>query len=418
MRLLDSSLSRFSLQRWVAFVTGTGAMLVAVGNLFGYSLLYNLPLVQVLGEAYVLPILILAALFYATGTADSSLLRNSQIAGFAFGGLYLGVVASGEYMPSAVFVIFTFVLYYEYRTENLSSSWLVGLGGAYVVAIVVSIIRSARAVADDMSVSASVVGLAFSNIAVFTGSVVALFALVQYRQHRIRKRYSDELEERVAERTLELQRTVDQRDRMLQEIHHRVGNSLQLLASFVSLQQDNVGAKEKQVLKETELRVHAIADVHATLYSQHQLSHLPLADYAADLLDDMQIAYRSDAMIAVSIAATTDAHIDFAISFGIILNELVTNSVKHGAVEGSIPHVAVELAERGSSLELVVSDTGTGFLPGSRPGIGTEVVDQLVAQNSGQIDRMTDAGARILVKFPLWSVLKDERAELAKSETA
>jgi two-component sensor histidine kinase len=321
-------------------------------------------------------------------------------------------------MSSAVFVIFSFVLYYEYKTEGLSRFWLIITGVAYAFAIVYSIARSAQTAAEDMSVSASVVGLAFTNIAVFTGSVVFLFALVLYRQHLIRKRYSDELERRVAERTAELQDALRQRNTMLQEIHHRVGNSLQLLASFVSLQQEDVKDRDRQILKETELRVHAIADVHATLYSQHQLSHLPLQGYASDLISDMQIAYRSDADIVANIDTELEGHIDFAISFGIILNELITNAAKHGGVVPEKAHVEVSLADGADSLLLTVRDYGPGFPPAFSPGIGTEVIDQLVHQNQGAISRASRNGVSVRVSFPQSSVVRHEPVRGSREQTA
>ncbi len=215
------------------------------------------------------------------------------------------------------------------------------------------------------------------------------------------------LERLVAERTSELQEALVQRDTMLQEIHHRVGNSLQLLSSFISLQQDEVEDEQRQILKETELRVHAIADVHATLYSQHQLSHLPLAMYAGDLISDMQIAYRSEADITASISADIEAHIDFAISFGVILNELVTNAAKHGGAPAQRSRVEVELDDSGRILRLVVRDHGAGFDAAGGTGVGTEVVEQLVQQNKGEIVRRSDSGAVVVVSFPHEAVVRD-----------
>lgn len=407
MQLLDKTLSRRSLQRWVAIISGSGALLVALVNFIGTLITSGSGPAGAALRVIVLPVLVLATLFYLSGAFDSQILRFVQIFAFVIAGVLLALVASGEYMPSAVFIIFSVVLYYEYRTRRVGRGWFFGLGVAYTVAIVFSIVRSVQSATAGTSFAPIVVALAFTNIAIFTGSVIFLFALVLYRQHLIRKRHADELEDRVRERTAELQVALDQRDTMLQEIHHRVGNSLQLLASFVSLQQDGSESVQNRILKETELRVHAIADVHATLYNRHQLSHLPLAEYAAELISDMEIAYQGDARIESDIRTGREAHIDFALSFGIVLNELVTNAAKHGGAAGGGAEVRVELFDRQEELVLVVRDSGPGFADEFRPGVGSEVVDQLVAQNHGTMTRLTDEGARVEVVFPHATVFRD-----------
>ncbi len=405
MQLFDSEYSRHSLQRWVALITGTAALAVAAVNITGIVLLYRAfpaaPNVDAL-----LPIAV-AVLLFLSGVANSDIARALQVVAFALAGLVLTVVATAEPMTSAVFIIFSLVLCYEYRTESLAPVWLTLIGLAYAVALAYSVTRAAEAAAEHISVSIPVVILGVANRVIFTGSVVFLFSLASYRQHQIRKKHESQLEALVAERTADLQEAIVQRDTMLQEIHHRVGNSLQLLASFVGLQQDEAGDAERQILKETELRVHAIADVHATLYSQHRLSHLSLKDYAADLISDMRVAYRSDVDIVPSVTTSLEAHLDFVISFGIILNELITNAAKHGDGGKERTRIEVNLDDVDNDLILLVRDSGPGFSEGIRAGIGTEVVDQLVKQNHGRIVRRNDDGAVVTATFPCDSVIRE-----------
>jgi two-component sensor histidine kinase len=277
----------------------------------------------------------------------------------------------------------------------------------YIVTIAIGI--------DDRTAS---VVLSLINTMILATAVIVLFALISYRQYLIRKEHESKLEWLVAERTSELQEALAQRDTMLQEIHHRVGNSLQLLASFVSLQQGEVDDAHRQVLKETELRVHAIADVHATLYSHQRLAYLPLRDYANELISDMKIAYRGDAEIEARVDVEMDAHIDFAISFGIVLNELITNATKHATNGSSRPRMRVDLSEVDTELVLLVRDLGPGFSRSSHKGVGTEVVDQLVSQNQGQITRKTVDGALVTVRFPLSSVLRRDQLPPGEAHSA
>ena len=404
MRIIQQVTSRFSLQRLVAYVTCIGALAVSCVNYVALRNLYLLSSVHALLHPSVLWVLGFAVAFLLTALFDSWIARGCQVLVFVFAGLVTAIQPVTGNLTSAVFIVFAMVLLNEYVSQRRAAIIAGAVGAVYVFSLAIGIDTG----------TASVL-LTLINLLVLVSVVVILFGLISYRQHQIRKEHESMLERLVAERTSELQEALVQRDTMLQEIHHRVGNSLQLLSSFISLQQDEVEDEQRQILKETELRVHAIADVHATLYSQHQLSHLPLAMYAGDLISDMQIAYRSEADITASISADIEAHIDFAISFGVILNELVTNAAKHGGAPAQRSRVEVELDDSGRILRLVVRDHGAGFDAAGGTGVGTEVVEQLVQQNKGEIVRRSDSGAVVVVTFPHETVIRDRPLRVAQT---
>ncbi len=397
MQLIQRTTSRLVLQRLVAIVSSVGALLVTVVNYYALRQLYQLGPTHALLNPSVLWIVVLAAAFATTGIWDSVFARSIQVLCFTVGGIVIALFTETGNLTSVVFIVFAMVLLNEYASQRYAAVVAIGVAVIYLIT---------KAIAIDTR-TASVL-LSLLNTLILISSVIILFALISYRQYLIRREHESMLEQLVSERTAELREALEQRDTMLQEIHHRVGNSLQLLASFVSLQQDDAEEDQRRILKETELRVHAIADVHATLYSQHQLSHLPLAVYVPDLIHDMQIAYRGEADISVSVATEVEAHIDFAISFGVILNELVTNAAKHAGTAASRAKVVVALDDRSGELRLTVRDHGRGFLEEIAPGIGTEVVEQLVRQHNGTICRKSDDGAIIDVRFPLHAVVREQ----------
>lgn len=404
MQVFDEDLSSYSLQKWVAILSGAVCAVIVVINFVGL-VLDGAPLPRIPFHPSVLFIAILAILFFLSGSIDSVVLRGVQVCAYLAAGVFTAVEAPRGDLTSSLFAIFGMLLYNEYGTPG--GRTLVSVVGGVIYVVFLMLVGEGSA--DPLYTLDAIV---------FVSGVVGMYGLLAYRQSMLRKRYADELEETVRIRTAELREAIAQRDTMLQEIHHRVGNSLQLLASFVSLQQDGVDARNQQILKETELRVHAIADVHATLYSQHQLSHLPLCEYAQDLLADMQIAYRGEAEMELRIESEQEAHIDFAISFGIVLNELVTNAAKHGRRGSDRAQVVVELSDEVEEMTLVVRDSGPGFPPGFVPGIGTEVVDQLVQQNSGEISRSSDGGSVVRIVFPISSVVRDVPVRQLASSTA
>lgn len=406
MRIQILSTSRLSLQRWVSFVTSGGVVVIAIINLVALQSFYALSITQAALSPSVALLVAIAVVLFATGLTDRTWARITQVVTFASAGILTALDASPGDLTSLLFVVLSLTLLNEYSERRRVLLPAVILGSTYVIILWFGIEGATASV-----------GLAVANILVLSTILVLIFVRVSLRQKHIRQEHEARLESLVAERTARLKEAVEQRDTMLQEIHHRVGNSLQLLASFVRLQQDAVDGPQRQVLKETELRVHAIADVHATLYRQHQLSHLPLSDYVGDLLYDMQVAYRGDAIIIVAVDLEIEAHIDFAISFGVILNELVTNAAKHGASIREPAQVEITLKTTGEHLTLVVRDHGNGFPEDFHPGVGTEIVDQLVLQNSGTITRTSIGGASVTVAFPESTVVRHEpiRAESKES---
>lgn len=404
MQIFDDSFSNYSLQRRVALLSGAACVVILAINSIGLAT-DGAPVERILTHPSVLFIALLAGAFLSTGAKDSRVLRGLQIGAYLFGGVFTAIEAPRGDLTSSLFAIFGMLLYNEYGKPGART--LVSVVGGIVYVVFLMLVGEGSG--DPLYTLAAVV---------FVSAVVALYGLLAYRQTMMRKKYADELEGEVEQRTAELREAVIQRDTMLQEIHHRVGNSLQLLASFVSLQQDGTAEAEQQILRETELRVHAIADVHATLYSQHQLSHLPLSDYASDLISDMQIAYRSEADIVFHSECSVEAHIDFAISFGIIMNELITNAAKHGGGAEQRAQISISLAERDADLLLTVRDSGSGFAADFEAGVGTEVVDQLVRQNDGSIERRSEAGAVVQIAFPVSTVVRDHPVRAIAGQSA
>ena len=407
MRMSNNVTSRLFLQRWVAHITFLGAMAIAAVNFVALRQFYDQTVAHALLHPTVLWVVTLALVFILTGLIDRNSVRVLQVLAYAAGGIITALSTPQGDLTSAVFLVFSMLLLNEY----VSARTTVIVAGLVTVAYIAFL-------AIGLGNRTASVTLTLVNTMILVSVVIALFALISYRQQTIRREYENRLEMLVAARTAELEEAVVQRDTMLQEIHHRVGNSLQLLASFVSLQQEDAGPREQQILKETELRVHAIADVHATLYSQHQLSHLPLADYSQELISDMQIAYRSEADVIAEVCTDKEAHIDFVISFGIILNELITNAAKHGATDDQPARVEVELSDRDSDLSLIVRDHGPGFPDASPKGIGTEVIDQLVSQNHGTIHRTSDGGAVVRIVFPDRAVMRQAPIRVRQEQTA
>lgn len=177
----------------------------------------------------------------------------------------------------------------------------------------------------------------------------------------------------------------DRAEVMLKEVNHRVGNSLQMVSSFIALQSRTLtDAAAREALKVTQARIEAVAQVHRRLYTSQDVEAVRLDDYFAGLVEELrQSLSASDrappniALDAQSILAPTDR----AVSLGVVLTELLTNAVKYAYPAGG-GEIRVRLAQRSGGGVLTVEDDGVGMPQGVGPqgtGLGSKIISAMAA---------------------------------------
>ncbi|HKP55512.1 MAG TPA: PAS domain S-box protein [Polyangiales bacterium] len=176
---------------------------------------------------------------------------------------------------------------------------------------------------------------------------------------------SKELERRVDERTRELKAALKEKEVLLKEIHHRVKNNLQVISSMLNLQAMHISDEaSQQVFAESQGRVQSIALVHETLYESQDLSSVNFAEYINTLVTTvMQAQCTPERHIATMIDADgVHLPVGSAIPCGLIINELVTNSLKHAFPDRSTGVIRVSLHNQPSGVvEMIVADDGVGL---------------------------------------------------------
>jgi two-component sensor histidine kinase len=208
-----------------------------------------------------------------------------------------------------------------------------------------------------------------------------------------------------------LRRSLDEKVALLNEVHHRVKNNLQIVASLLSLQASRTPNPEAlDVLRDTHNRVRSMALLHEVLYRSGDLARINFAVYARDLCAQLLPAYGSAAsQVKVDIRIQdVGLPLEQSVPCGLIINELVSNAVKHGFPEGRAGSVLLELVPTGEGmLTLTVSDEGVG-LPddldrASTGSLGLRLVSRLVAQLKGSLTVESGAGrgTRFRVDIPV-----------------
>ena len=153
-----------------------------------------------------------------------------------------------------------------------------------------------------------------------------------------------------------------EREVLLREVNHRVGNSLQIIASLLHLQASSAVEDDvKAALTNAMGRVAAVAQVHRRLYTSHDLKSVLLNQYLDALLEDLRRSAEGNRMSRLTLKCEPiEIDPDRAVAIGIIVNELVMNAVKYAYPNGAGP-IHVDLTGRGRELELCIADDGVGL---------------------------------------------------------
>jgi two-component sensor histidine kinase len=178
-----------------------------------------------------------------------------------------------------------------------------------------------------------------------------------------------------------------------EEIHHRVKNNLQVISSLLYLQSSNVvDPATVEILLESQNRVKSIALVHEKLHTSADSEHLDFGEYANDLITDLFRSYDArQKKLAMHLSLQNILMgMDAAIPCGLIINELVSNVMKHAFPNGTAGDVWIEMCQQGErTFTLLVRDNGIGLPAGfnleQTPSLGLRLVRDLTRQMDGEM---------------------------------
>ncbi len=204
----------------------------------------------------------------------------------------------------------------------------------------------------------------------------------------------------------DLQASLKEKNILLKEIHHRVKNNMQIISSLLNLQTQYVDGDETQnVLRESQGRVKTMAMIHEKLYRSNDFTQIRFDEYIVKLVSDIFYScnVKKDRIKTVVQVDEVNLNIETAIPCGLIINELISNSLKYAFPNDATGKICLYLNKSGEDYELTVFDDGIGFPESldfrNTDSLGLQLVNNLVDQIDGTIELNTDQGTKFQIKF-------------------
>ncbi len=196
-----------------------------------------------------------------------------------------------------------------------------------------------------------------------------------------------------------------EKEAMLKEIHHRVKNNLQVISSLLSLQSMDL-SNAPEAFRESQNRIKSMALIHERLYRSESLAGVEFDEYLHSIVDQLVYSYGKRSVRSVVDARGIILEIDKAIPCGLIVNELVSNALKHGFPGERAGMIRVSIVREGEGrLVLTVNDDGVGIPPGWDPHqantLGLTIIKGLTEQLDGTFEMTTTGGVCFTIRFPL-----------------
>ncbi len=234
----------------------------------------------------------------------------------------------------------------------------------------------------------------------------------QAKAHEELEKHKNNLQQLVAEQTLELAQANQvlleqnkEKEILIKEIHHRVKNNMQIMMSLLSLKiNSSVTANERSILKEFQDRIRSMAIIHERLYLEKDISSISIDEYIDELSGSLLASFQRTENIEIETEIEhIQLDIDVAIPLGLIINELMTNSLKHAFTDKEKGSISMKFKAENKEGFFHYTDSGKGFIKKERKdeSFGLELIEILVGQLNGEMTFDSENGVEVNMKFKL-----------------
>jgi len=206
--------------------------------------------------------------------------------------------------------------------------------------------------------------------------------------------------------------SLTEKDTLLREIHHRVKNNLQVVSSLLRLQTRSTDDETaREALNEGQTRVQSMSLIHKNLYSKENLTGISMKDYLKDLCTNLVNTYDVNTLKVSLKTEIEDLNIDVdtVVPLGLIINELITNSLKYAFPNDEGGEILVSLKEENDVLLMTVKDNGVGFNTSdisNHDGFGTKLIRTFKKKLNAEIEVSAEKGTSTTIRIKNYSLNK------------
>lgn len=207
-----------------------------------------------------------------------------------------------------------------------------------------------------------------------------------------------------------LRNSLHEKDILLREVHHRVKNNMQIIISMLRIQTSLTEDPDViEILRESKNRILSMAIIHEKLYRTDNLISINLLEYISSLTNSMVADFSPDeSQITLNLVCdpSIEMTIDAGIPLGLIMNELLTNSFKHGFSYGETGTISISIfSTEAGYIEIEYKDSGKGLPPDfdieACESLGMQIISNLIFQASGEIQMYSEDGTVVRIKIPM-----------------
>lgn len=235
-----------------------------------------------------------------------------------------------------------------------------------------------------------------------------LECIVKERTEELNKTVAS-LSDEVKQRTIAEEETKDSlnvKEVLLQEVTHRVKNSLQIISSLINLQKSSVTDDTSiELLNQVSHRIQAMALIHEILYKSNEFERVDFQEYIDSLIFYAKETFKSPNIEFVADMEESTLSLDSATNCGMIIMELITNSIKYGIPNNSKGKITIGLSTNNDYFILTVADNGVGFPDDidfkTTKTLGMQLVVSLTEQLDGEIELTNEGGSSFKIVFPI-----------------
>ncbi len=199
--------------------------------------------------------------------------------------------------------------------------------------------------------------------------------------------------------------SLEEKEILLRELHHRVKNNLQIILSLINLQSNGIKNQEDlEIFRESQSRVKSMAIIHEKLYQSADFANINFEEYIESLVNYLLSYYSADSIeVIIHVNKDIILNMDTAVPCGLIINELVTNAIKHGFKRNESGKIYITLHSDNGCFTLIVSDNGEGIPPevdlDNPQKLGLQLVKSLTDQLEGKMEYNGSKNTEFKIQF-------------------